>query len=165
MALRIIGWIAGAVWATIVSISSATAFDCTPICGNPTCCIARVQVPVCMGDNPSAVTRLRRAASTGNGLQIATECSVASTVNTKAILGINAISPKDRLSCNWGCCSGDVAMRYLSANPQLARTLFGQTARAPLVEAALTSSPEQKQAQRKLAREMSERVCIFCCTF
>jgi hypothetical protein len=150
------------------SAAAAPAFDCTEICGNPTCCIAQRQsVPVCAVEGRSAISRLQRLAKQNKSDEIAAIC-----LGETASKGVNPIAPRSfgerlrRISCHWGCCERPQTVTSLERNPALAAKMFAGTKLAALGREISQKGSVSPEAKTQIAREMDGGfLCIFCCHF
>src|SRR4051812_48658718 len=86
-------------------LTAPSTFDCTPICGSPTCCIARSQaIPGCSVTNSSSLSQLERLAAQNKSAEVVDIC-----VGAAKAKGVNPIVDKSqaealrKLSCHWGC--------------------------------------------------------------
>jgi len=147
---------------------AAPEFDCTPICGNPTCCIAQSQaIPVCSVSGQSPIARLQRLAAQNKSKEIADIC-LGDTKTT----GVNPIVPRTlgdrirRITCNWGCCDRRQTVASLERSPALAEKMFAGTTLASVGREISQKGTVSPQARSKIGQGMDGGVlCIFCCHF
>jgi hypothetical protein len=155
---------------TLPALGQAAApdFDCTSVCGTPTCCIAQTSsIAACSVTNRSAIARLQALARQNKNDQIVDIC-----VGDTKTSGVNPIVPRkfgDRLkqiSCNWGCCKTNDTLASLAKSPALAEKMFAGTTLASVGREITQKGSVSPEARKKIGQGMEGGfLCIFCCQF
>jgi hypothetical protein len=151
-------------------MAAAPQFDCTPICGSPTCCIAQSQaIPACSVTASNSLSQLERLAKQSKSSEIVNIC-----VGATKTKGVNPIVDKSqaealrKLSCHWGCCSRSQVLTSLKANPRLGEKMFAGTTLAALGRQVSQKGAVTPDIETRIDSELTPlrfKVCIFCCTF
>ena len=153
-----------------IAQTASTPFDCTPICGNPICCIARTQsIAACSVTDTSSLSQLKRLVALNKSAEVVNICVGATKAN-----GVNPIVDKSqaealrKLSCRWGCCGSGQVLATLKATPALGEKMFAKTRLAALGRQVSQKGAMTPDAEATLENELSPlrlKICIFCCTF
>jgi hypothetical protein len=143
--------------------------NCVPICGTPTCCIARsVAIPVCSISGRSAVGEVYRALRQKRANEVLNSCTKAAG-GWRGILDEQAVGRVNSLDCKWGCCDSSTVIMSVRQTPTFARPLFAGTELAQLgSDITSSSSYSINDKLDQLEGELIERqssICIFCCRF
>lgn len=145
----------------------ASRADCTPICGNPTCCIARTtDVAVCAIDGKQNVRAARAAGLAGKGEDIANMCVGQPKAGHTPLTTTENLARIKRLSCKWGCCPKEQTALFATENTDTLIAKTGDTETKTLLE-RLKRDPGSVNATRAAVarRAGAGFLCIFCCTF
>jgi hypothetical protein len=147
----------------VTNVFAGDPYGCKPICGNPTCCIARkIDIPVCVLSGKQ-VLNLRK---NSDGLAIFHDCIKSVSKEMVPLVEKENAANIERLSCHWGCCQSQQAARYIANNFALVRSKIIGPEMANVIQ--ITNGKEADigllQSRIQEARA-SQRMCIFCCTF
>jgi hypothetical protein len=144
-------------------------FNCTPICGTKTCCIAQhVTIPVCTVQGAGNIDTMNSMFRQGGIGEIIRQCPSPIGISRSMISSNDQdIGVIERLKCHWGCCAGARIIESIRDNPEIANWIFKGTD----VEGAgkdfqsTHSDASLGRLTSALDRSGSDKLCIFCCTW
>jgi hypothetical protein len=147
-------------------LQAAARMNCTSICGNPTCCIARSHsIAVCPIQGSTGIDEVNQLIKRGNVGTILNRCTRSST-NSKAIFDKDELGAINSLDCNWGCCSSGQVLASLRQSPEMAKLIFEGTKLASIGQDISSRREVSQELETKVQDSLrDDAICIFCCTF
>lgn len=155
-------------YVVVAQEKSVQKIDCTPQCGNPTCCIAAVTVtvPTCVVEGQQAVGELKYRFETGDGPGASNMCSNGNLSGGKSLLKGEGPKAVERLACHWGCCKNSDMRAFALQNPGLLSSSVSETENVALMTKLEDKSASEGDVQSAVKElESTDRLCVFCCTF